>query len=244
MHNIPPQPSGWPVIGHDQPIGILRRSLRTDRLSHAYLFTGPEGIGKRTVAITLALTVNCVGEVPAGQPWPEVPCLLCPSCARIMRGAHPDVAEISLETQAHLQGDSGKKGAPARELRIDVVRDMQASIGLNPYSARRKVYLIGDADRLNEEASNCLLKTLEEPPEHSMLVLMSPDEESVLPTISSRCMQLQFRPLSKKLVASSLASIWGAEEELAERLAALSGGRWGYGVGLLGNELAVTRRRS
>ncbi|HEX8217873.1 MAG TPA: DNA polymerase III subunit delta' [Chloroflexia bacterium] len=244
MHNLPPQPSGWPVIGQDQPVGILRRSLRTGRLSHAYLFTGPNGIGKRTVALALAMTVNCLGEVPPGQPWPDVPCLLCPSCARIMRGAHPDVSEVNLEVQAQQQGESGKKGAPSRELRIDVVRDMQATLGLNPHSARRKVYLIGDADRLNEEASNCLLKTLEEPPEHSMLVLMAPDDEAVLPTISSRCVQLQFRPLSKALVASSLASVWGAEEEQAETLAALSGGRLGYAVGLIGNDQALARRRA
>ncbi len=244
MQNVPPQPSGWPVIGHDQPVKILRRSLTTGRLSHAYLFTGPEGVGKRTVALALAMTVNCLGEAPAGQPWPDTPCMLCPSCARIMRGAHPDVAEISLDTQARFQGDSGKKGAPARELKIDVVRDMQGNIGLNPHTARRKVYLIGDADRLNEEASNCLLKTLEEPPEHSMLVLLAPDEESVLPTISSRCVQIQFRPLSKSLVASSLAEVWGAEEEQAETLAALSGGRLGYAVELLGNEQALARRRA
>ena len=244
MLNIPPQPSGWPVIGQDRPIGILRRSLRTGRLSHAYLFTGPEGIGKRTVAIALAMTVNCLGEIPAGQTWPDIPCLLCPSCARIMRGAHPDVSEMNLEIQAQLLGEGGKKGAPSRELRIDVVRDMQASIGLNPHSARRKVYIIGDADRLNEEASNCLLKTLEEPPDHSMLVLLAPDEDSVLPTISSRCVQLQFRPMSRSAVTSSLTSVWGAEEEQAETLAALSGGRLGYAVGLLGNEHALARRRS
>lgn len=244
MLNIPTQPSGWPVIGQDRPIDILRRSLRTGRLSHAYLFTGPEGTGKRTVAIALAMTVNCLGEAPAGQPWPDVPCLLCPSCARIMRGAHPDVSEMNLEIQAQLLGEGGKKGAPSRELRIDVVRDMQASIGLNPHSARRKVYIIGDADRLNEEASNCLLKTLEEPPDHSMLVLLAPDEDSVLPTISSRCVQLQFRPMSRGAVASSLTSVWGAEEEQAETLAALSGGRLGYAVELLGNEHALARRRA
>jgi DNA polymerase-3 subunit delta' len=161
-----------------------------------------------------------------------------------MRGAHPDVTEINLAVQAQQQGESGKKGTPSRELRIDVVRDMQATLGLNPHSGRRKVYLIGDADRMNEEAANCLLKTLEEPPEHSMLVLMAPDEESALPTISSRCVQLQFRPLSRSLVASSLASVWGAEEEQAEMLAALSGGRLGHAVGLLGNDQALARRRA
>jgi DNA polymerase-3 subunit delta' len=151
---------------------------------------------------------------------------------------------MNLEIQAQLLGEGGKKGAPSRELRIDVVRDMQASIGLNPHSARRKVYIIGDADRLNEEASNCLLKTLEEPPDHSMLVLLAPDEDSVLPTISSRCVQLQFRPMSRGAVASSLTSVWGAEEEQAETLAALSGGRLGYAVELLGNEHALARRRA
>lgn len=243
MPNVPPQPSGWPIIGHDKPIAMLRRSLSTGRLSHAYLFTGPQGVGKRTIALALAMTVNCLGETLPGQPWPDVPCLLCPSCARIMRGNHIDVSEISLEQQSRLQGDGGRKAPLSRELRIDVVRDMQSTIGLNPHSGRRKVYVIGDADRLNEEASNCLLKTLEEPPEHSMLVLLAPDEDSVLPTISSRCVQLQFRPLPRGLVASSLVSVWGAEEEQAETLAALSGGRLGYAVELLRNDGALARRR-
>ena len=242
--SIPVQPSGWPLIGHDRPIDLLRKSLRTGLLSHAYLFTGPEGVGKHTAAIALAMTVNCQGDVPAGQPWPDVPCLLCPSCSRIMRGGHPDISEINLEVQAQALGDTGKKAAPAKELKIDIVRDMQSSLGLSPHNARRKVYIIGDAARLNEEASNCLLKTLEEPPSHSMLILLAPDEEAVLPTISSRCVQVQFRPLSRTLVAHSLSDVWGAEEEQAEMLAALSGGRLGYAVGLLSDDGALSRRRS
>ncbi len=242
-HNISPQPSGWPIIGHDTAVGTLRRSLREGRLSHAYLFTGPEGVGKHTLAMLLAMAVNCQGERPAEHAWPDVPCLLCPSCSRIARGAHPDISEINLLVQAQTL-EEGKKGAPAKELKIDIIRNMQSAVGLNPHSAERKFYLIGDADRLNPEASNCLLKTLEEPPAHSVLILLAPDAESVLPTISSRCVQVQLRPLPRALTAAGLKEAWGAEDEQATTLAAHSGGRLGYAVGLLSDREAMQRRRA
>lgn len=239
---IPPQPSGWPLIGHDKAIGTLRRSLRTGQLSHAYLFLGPIGVGKHKLALTLAMTVNCMGEKPPGQEWPDVPCLLCPSCSRIARGAHPDVAEINLAVQAQASGEAGKKGVHSRELKIEIIRDLQASVGLSPHSARRRVYIIGDADHLNEEASNCLLKTLEEPPTHTILILLANDEEAVLPTISSRCVQVPVRPLSRAIVAASLKAVWGAGDEQAETLAALSGGRLGYAATMLDDQAAMSRR--
>lgn len=242
--DIPPQPSGWPLIGNDLAVQMLRRSLRTGQLSHAYLFLGPDGVGKRTLALALAMTVNCLGEKAPGQEWPDVPCLLCPNCSRIARGAHPDVSEINLHVQAQVGGEAGKKGPQSRELKIDIIRDMQATVGLSPHSARQRVHIIGDADHLNDEASNCLLKTLEEPPRHTMLILPAPDQESVLPTISSRCVQVHLRPLPRSLVTSSLQDVWGAEEEQAATLAALAGGRLGYAVSLLADREAMSRRRA
>jgi DNA polymerase-3 subunit delta' len=121
---------------------------------------------------------------------------------------------------------------------------MQATVGLRPHSARRKVYILGDADRLNEESSNCMLKTLEEPPSHTMLILLAPDEASVLPTIASRCLHVPLRPLSRTLVAASLTQVWSAEQEQADVLAALSGGRMGYAVSMLGDRDGMDKRRS
>jgi DNA polymerase-3 subunit delta' len=244
MTTIPPQPSGWPVIGHDRAIMMLRKALRTGNLPHAYLFVGPEGAGKHTLALAFAMSLNCQGETPPGQPWPDVPCGICASCSRIVRGSHPDVVEINLETQAQALGEtfSKSKSGPAKELKIDVIREMQSTVGLSPHSGRWKIYIIGDAERLNDEASNCLLKTLEEPPEHTILILLAPDESSVLPTISSRCFVVPVRSLPARTVAEALEVHWGAEREQADLLTALSGGRVGYAVTMLGDRESLSRR--
>src|SRR5687768_13206530 len=93
----------WPVIGHERAITVLRRSLAAGRPGHAYLFTGPEGVGKRTLAISFAMALNCESPAPAGQVLPDVPCGLCGACSRIKRGTHPDVSEISLRNQTGQQ---------------------------------------------------------------------------------------------------------------------------------------------
>jgi DNA polymerase-3 subunit delta' len=224
---------------------MLRRALRTGNLPHSYLFAGVEGTGKHALAIAFAMTLNCLSEVPAGQPWPDTPCLICPSCSRTLRGAHPDLIEINLETQAQALGESSArtKTGQAKELKIDVIREMQDTVGLSPHSGRWKVYVIGDAGRLNEEASNCLLKTLEEPPAHTVIILLAPDESAVLPTISSRCFMVPVRPVPAQVEAEALEDYLGAESEQAKVLAALSGGRLGYAVGLLEDKEGLNRRR-
>lgn len=242
-------PSGgasWPVVGHSHAVEMLRRSIRLDWLSHAYLFTGPAGIGKRTLAFAFAMTLNCQGGDPNAAGAPDLPCGLCSSCQRILHGTHPDVVEVSLETQAQaLAQASGKPKGPApKELRIDTIREMQATVGLSPYSGRWKVYIIGDADRLNEEAANCMLKTLEEPPQHTVLVLLASDESAVLPTVSSRCVQVPLRGLGREEIARALQSRWGlSDPQRAELFAALAGGRLGHAVGLMSTPDALASRR-
>jgi DNA polymerase III subunit delta' len=229
-----PMSSQWPVVGHERAVSVLRNAITRGMVAHAYMFTGPNGVGKRTLALAFAMTLNCQSEPPEGQGVPDIPCGLCASCSRILRGEHPDVIEVNLETQAALAEDAGKgKSTPAKELKIDTVREMQRTVGLSPYMGRYKVFVIGDADKLNEEASNALLKTLEEPPSQTVLILLAPDASSVLPTISSRCVQVPLRPLRKAEVARALESQWGAEPEQAERLAALASGRLGWAVTML-----------
>jgi len=224
---------------------MLRRALRTGNLPHSYLFAGVEGTGKHALAIAFAMTLNCQGDYPEEQPWPDTPCLICPSCSRMLRGAHPDLIEINLETQAQALGESSAraKSGPAKELKIDVIREMQETVGLSPHSGRWKVYVIGDAERLNEEASNCLLKTLEEPPAHTIMILLAPDESAVLPTIASRCFMVPVRPIPIHVEANALEDYWGAEREQATTLAALSAGRLGYAAGLLEDKEGLNRRR-
>nr|AIA14614.1 Mur ligase family, glutamate ligase domain protein [uncultured bacterium] len=243
MTQIPAQKSGWPVVGNERTVAMLRNALRSGNLPHAYLFVGPEGVGKRTMALAFAMSLNCQAEPPSGQEHPDVPCGICPSCSKILRGVHPDLMEVNLQKQAQMAGDGRSKSGPAKELKIDIIRDMQSTVGLSPHSARYKIYVIGDADRMNEEASNCLLKTLEEPPPNTMLFLLASDESAVLPTISSRCFIVPVRTVPTPVVAQALEDYWGAEREQAQVLATLSGGRLGSAVGLLEDRESLNRRK-
>src|SRR4051812_47194285 len=236
------QPSGWPVVGQERAITMLRRSIRDNLLTHAYLFTGPSGVGKRTLALAFAMALNCEADPLEGMSAPDVPCGYCPSCGRILRGEHPDLHEVNLETQAAVDSEGGRKAAPAKELKIDTIREMQHTVGLSPYMGRWKVYAVGDAERMNEEASNALLKTLEEPPAQTMLILLASDESGVLPTVSSRCLQVPLRLLSREAMTAALTSEWGAGQEQAERLAALSGGRLGWAVRMLESPAGLAQR--
>ena len=192
---------------------------------------GPQGVGKRTLALAFAMALNCRGRgscrpVRAGGSRAA----FALSCGRGQRSEHPDIMEVNLETQAAMSDDGKGKAAPAKELKIDTIREMQHTVALSPYMGRYKVYILGDADKMNEEASNALLKTLEEPPSQTVLILLAPDETSVLPTIASRCVQVPLRPLKRAEIAAGLISMFGAEQEQAERLAALAGGRMGWAV--------------
>lgn len=240
-----PQPHGWPLIGQDQAVKLLRAGLRSANVSHAYMFTGPDGIGKHTLAMVFALTLLCQAAPPEGQPYPDQPCGICVSCSKVMRGAHPDLGEINLETQTQALAESGGRSGrgPAKELRIDSIREMQASVGLSPYMGRWKIYIIGDAERMNEEASNALLKTLEEPPSHTIIMLLSPDEVSVLPTIASRCFVVPLREMPRAQIANALKKYWDEEDEQAELGAALAGGKLGYAAALLSDRDGLDRRK-
>jgi DNA polymerase III subunit delta' len=243
MKSTPEQAQwGWDIVGHERAIALLRGVLRSGHPPHAYLFTGPEGTGKRTLAVAFAMALNCQAEAPDGMAWPDQPCGLCSACSKVARGSHPDVVEINLQTQAAAEGTRGKTGS-AKELKIDAIRELQAGVGLSPHSGRWKIYIIGDADRMNEEASNCLLKTLEEPPDHTILMLLASDESALLPTISSRCFAVPLRTSARTSVANALQDRWGAEEEQAELLAALSGGRVGSAVEMLGDRESLARRK-
>jgi DNA polymerase III subunit delta' len=222
---------GWPVVGNEGAVQMLRRAVSRGMLNHAYLFVGPKGSGKRLLARTFAQAVNC--EVSGDELASGAPCGLCSQCSRIRSGAHPDVAFFDLETQAAAAGAGGKKVAPQKELRIETVRQLQDGLALRPYSARRKIYIIGDADRMNEEAANCLLKSLEEPPSHSILVLLASDESSVLPTTYSRCTYVPLRTVAREEITIYLQSDRGVEEERARLLSSLAGGRVGSAITLL-----------
>jgi DNA polymerase-3 subunit delta' len=195
------------IIGHLWAIELLQRGIATGRLSHAYLFTGPARIGKTSLALYLAQALNCLAA--EGRP-----CGSCGACVRISRGLHPDVCVID--------GTSS--------IKIDQIRQMQVEMALSPFEGRRRVYVLCNFQQATLEASNCLLKTLEEPPSRTTLILTSTEAEALPATIVSRCQVLRLRPLAVAEVEQALQIHWQVEPQQAATLARISQGRIGWAI--------------
>jgi DNA polymerase III subunit delta' len=194
------------VIGQARAIERLRSALRRGRLHHAYLFDGPEGVGKRTAALALAQALCC--EAAPGEG-----CGRCAPCRKIADGVHPDVVAF------RVFDDEGKiKG------QTDRMRDLIGAVGYPPHEASVRLVLIDPADELIREAANAFLKTLEEPPPRNHFVLVASAPARLPSTIRSRCERIAFAPLPAALVAERLVAEHGADPQAAATAAALSGG--------------------
>lgn len=200
--------AAWPVVGHEWAVGLLEQTLRADRLGHAYLFTGPEHVGKTTLATAFAQALLCRREASA-------PCGACSTCQRISRGLHPDVQFIT----------AGKSA-----IQIDQVRILQSDAALSPMEGRYKIFIILEIETATPPAANALLKTLEEPPPQVILLLTSARRDQVLPTILSRCQVVGLRPLPLAQVQTALQERWEVDEAHAALLARLSSGALGWAV--------------
>ncbi len=209
----------WRVIGHEWAVELLQRSLTNGRVAHAYLLAGPPQIGKTTLALNFAQALNCTGE--------EKPCGECLSCRKIAHGTHPDVQVI--------EGEEGT-------IKIGQIRALQREVSLSPLEGRWKVYIIRQMEQATAEASNCLLKTLEEPPAHVVLILTASNTQALPPTIVSRCEVLNLRPLPIEEVQRALRERWKVEGERARLLARLSGGRLGWAVAASSDDELLRRR--
>lgn len=209
----------WDIVGHEWAIDYLRRSIAGGRAAHAYLISGPASVGKALLALRLAQALNCETEGPD-------PCLTCRACKRIARGNHPDVRSAGMATQG--QGLKPDEAARQKDLKIDTVRAWQNDIALKPYEGRRRVFILHDAEKLNEAAANAMLKTLEEPPPYATLVLVANTSGDLLPTIVSRCQPLKLRPVPRPQIAEALRARYNLAASDAELLAAWSGGRVGW----------------
>jgi len=212
--------------GHDRAVATLRRSLEQGRLPHAFLFVGPEGIGKLAFALKLAQTLLCE-RVPEAE---MDPCGACPGCVQAVAGTHPDLLRVARPEDRH-------------ELPIRVIRDLCLDLGLKPARGRRKVAIVDDADDMNDEAANAFLKTLEEPPEGSTLILVGTSPEAQLDTILSRCRVLRFDPLPEAELAAVLLERGVVDSpDAAARLAQLAEGSVARARGLADPALADFRR--
>jgi len=207
----------WSVIGQSRAVSLLQRSLETDSLAHAYLFVGPAHVGKMKLALNLAQALNCEAVEP--------PCGECASCQKVASAKHADVQIIGLSHD----GDSNET-KPRAEISIDQIRQIQHSASLPPFEGRYKVFIVDGAELLSIEAANCLLKTLEEPAEKVVFILLATNERLLPATVISRCQRLELLPVAITEVETALNSSWGIEPEKAKLLARLSHGCLGWAV--------------
>jgi DNA polymerase-3 subunit delta' len=211
----------WQIIGHDWAVNLLRQSLAADRVAHAYLFAGPPQVGKTRLALALAQALNCAQQ--------DGPCGQCLSCIRIGQGIHPDVRVIEG------QGAAGS-------IKIEQIRALQREAILAPYEGNYRVLILRRADRATLEAANCLLKTLEEPPAHVVLILTAIQPEVLPATVISRCQRLDLRPVPERVIVQSLQDR-GLPSPQARLLARLSGGRIGWALSACQDETIVRQRQ-
>lgn len=218
------------IIDQKRPVRILKTLLKKGNIPHALLFTGIEGIGKRAAAITFAKACNCQAlqketfqkssnhlKTKANPVLPTGPCGQCRSCGKIDSDNHPDIIQIK------------PHGA---FIRISQIRELRDVVSMKPYEARFRVVIIHDAHAMNPSAGNALLKLLEEPPDHNILILISYQTADLLPTIVSRCQQIGFNPISRKKLATLLDKEYGLEPDHAKMAATMAGGSLSQAVSI------------
>ncbi len=234
--------SNWGIVGHERVVEQLRRAISHRRIGHAYLFSGPLGVGKRTLAMRLAQALNCERLGPAAPPSlldrgflvdggaaPEPPCRACRHCRLIESGSHPEVRVVGVQP-------------PHRVLRVADVESIQADAALRAADVFRKVYVLEQAELLHPDAANRLLKTIEEPPSSVVMILTTVDPEATLETIVSRCQHLRLRQLPRARLTEHLEVSRGLAADRAELLAALSDGCVGRALALASDDKALERR--
>jgi len=222
-------PGMWQVIGQTRAVSLLQRSLEKGMVAHAYLFVGPPHVGKMTLAINLAQALNCEAD--------ERPCGVCGSCQRIAAAKYADVQVIGLADNGGL--DQAK---PRAEISIDQIREMQHSCSLPPLEGRYKIFIVDGAEQLSSEAANCLLKSLEEPVEKVVFILLTINEKLLPGTVVSRCQRLELLPLATGDTEAALDKRGGIEEQKAKLLARLSHGCLGWAISAASDDSLLLQR--
>ncbi len=203
------------ILGQERALGYLKTALRQGRLAHAYLFLGPEGVGRAATAIALAARLNCAAPTSEDEA-----CGRCPSCKRLAAGTHPDFHRIRPTSEGRQP-----------QIKIEQIREFRKLTAYPPLGGGWRVVLIKPAGALNDAAANALLKTLEEPPPRHLLILAAGQESDLFPTLVSRCQKLAFAPLPAGLIQGELEKR-GQPPAQAALVAALSGGSLGKALAL------------
>jgi len=213
----------WGLTGHEWAVGMLRQHVAGGTARHAYLITGPRGVGRRTLGLLFAQALNCTNPISPG-----LPCGDCDDCKRVQTHKHPDVTIIEAE-------------AEGGTLKVDQVRELRRTIVLRPFQARYRVALLLRFQEAHDAAANALLKTLEEAPSYAVLILTAESSEGLLPTIVSRCEVLRLHPVAVERIQHLLEQ-HGALPERARLLAHISDGRPGAALSLLADPGALAYR--
>lgn len=203
------------VVGHENIINYFQNALRLQKFSHAYILNGEDGMGKSLLASIFAATLQC-------EAHDVNPCGVCKSCLQAVSGNHPDIKQITHE-KASISVD-------------DIRNQLNNDVLIKPYSSKYKVYIIDEAEKLTEQAQNALLKTIEEPPEYAVILLLTNNSNLFLETIVSRCVNLNLKAVPKESIKKYLMEQVKVPDYQAELSATFSNGNLGKAIQLSNSE--------
>ncbi len=212
------------IIGHKQIIEHLQKAIAYGKVSHAYIFNGPEKSGKRMLAEAFAMTLQCEGKQ-------DNPCLECHSCKQAQSHNQPDIIYLTHEKPATISVD-------------DIRRQVNNDIAIKPYASPYKVYIIDEAEKMNVQAQNALLKTIEEPPAYGIILLLTTNADTFLPTILSRCITLNLKAVPDAEIKAHLMKAYQIPDYQADVCVAFAQGNVGKAIQLAGNEDFIELKNS
>ena len=204
------------ILGNEMIKEHFLKAIESHRISHAYILTGEEGTGRKSIANAFAMTLLC-------EKGGTEPCMVCHSCKQALSGNHPDLIYVTHEKPASIGVD-------------DIREQINDTIQIRPYSSYYKIYIVDEAEKMTVQAQNALLKTIEEPPSYAVIILITTNQEAFLPTILSRCVQLKLKPLKDFTVKSYLTEHLKVPEKDAELCAAFARGNLGKAIHLASSE--------
>lgn len=227
----------WNIAGHDAAVEGLAAAVACDRVSHAYLITGPEGVGRTSLALALARALNC--EAAPDQR----PCNECDACRRTLRRVHPDIVVADMEWQETvISRPRGDQSRARQRFSINAIKWLREDIVTRPMLGRWKMQIIDDSGRFSNDAPEAFLKTLEEPPTYAVIVLIAESADQVSETIRSRCRHIALGAVPTGTIRDTLESR-GIDDTTAERLARSALGRVAWALRMADDPRAQAKRR-
>lgn len=204
------------ILGHETIKANLRKAIKLNKVSHAYMLVGETGMGKKTFANALALSLLCEKADVNG-------CMSCHACKQMISKNHPDCIYVTHE----------KPGSIGVE---DIRRQINDTVSIRPYSSEYKIYIVDEAEKMTGQAQNALLKTMEEPPGYVVLLLLSTNQEAFLPTVLSRCVQITLKPLKDSMIKEYLIQNMEIKEQEGDIYAAFARGNLGKAINMASSE--------